>query len=394
MEDLLKPSFFYQTKNTWKTMVSTVLSATLPKTANTRLTRPVRFTMQHNQKIDPNGTLSCVYWNVTEWTVDGCELLQTNNSHTVCSCVHLSTFALIMQINPPTGDDTDPGMDLMNTIAVSVGLFFLSLTLLTFALCRRNPRVTNTALTNLCISLFLAHLLFLLTEKFLQYIQPQHVVCAVVAGVLHFLFLSAFVWMLIESVLLFVSVKNLTKIRSKQEVLSWKYVTVIGYVIPLIIVGVSVGLFADGYGSEKCWLKTDKGFLWSFLGPVCFILVANMILFVGILVLIISTLKRMKSETLKKPKSGQQLFKSVILKTMIQFYIVGCSWILGFFTDLSQVLEIIFLFFNSQQGTFIFIIHCALNQEVRKFYMKWWQTLRPARSPDATISVDATLSKC
>ena len=72
------------------------------------------------------------------------------------------------------------------------------------------------------------------------------------AGLLHFFFLSAFVWMFIEAFLLFLFVKNLTKIRSKQnDVLSWKYLIVIGYVIPLAVVGVSVGLFPDGYGSEK-----------------------------------------------------------------------------------------------------------------------------------------------
>ena len=72
------------------------------------------------------------------------------------------------------------------------------------------------------------------------------------AGVLHFLFLSAFMWMFFEAVLLLISVKNLTKIRSKQkEVLSWKCLIVIGYVIPLIVVGVSVGLFPDGYDTKK-----------------------------------------------------------------------------------------------------------------------------------------------
>ncbi|KAL6482075.1 hypothetical protein MHYP_G00101550 [Metynnis hypsauchen] len=368
ISSILKPTFFNTTKKTVKTMMSNVVSATLPKTTNTQLNTPVNFTLKH---------------------------IATNCSHTVCSCDHLSTFAVIMQTNPPTIDNSDPVMDLFNTVAVAVGLFFLSLTLLTFAFCRRNPRVTNIALTNLCISLLLAHLLFLLTQTFLQYIQPQQLVCAVLAGVLHFLFLSAFVWMFIEAVLLFISVKNLTKIRSKQkEVLSWKYLTVIGYVIPLTVVGVSVGLFPDGYGSKECWLKTDKGFFWSFLGPICFILAANTILFFVILVIILSTLKSMKSELLriKQAKSDQRLFKSVILKTMVQFCIVGCSWILGFFPNYSKVLDMLFLFFNSQQGTFIFLIHCALNQEVRQFYIKWWRVLRAAFKPHTRENGDTPIS--
>ncbi|KAL7845284.1 hypothetical protein AOLI_G00234760 [Acnodon oligacanthus] len=374
LSSLLDPSLFYTTANTVKTMVSNVVSATLPKTINTQLSTPVNFTLKHNEEIDPNAALSCVYWNDTHWVVDGCELLQTNSSHSVCSCVHLSTFALIMQTKPPEGDDdSDPLNETFTTVAVAVGLVFLSLAILTFAVCRRNPRVTNTAQINLCISLLLAHLLFLLTQKFLRYIQHQQLLCAVLAGVLHFLFLSAFVWMFIEAVLLFIAVKNLTKIKSNEEAGLWgKWLVVIGYAVPLAVVGMSAGLVQGGYGSKTCWLKRD--FLWSFLGPVSFILVANTILFIGIMIILFSILTNMKSEILRieRSESDLRLFKSVSLKAMIQFIILGCSWNLGFFTDNSKVLEIVFILLNSQQGTFIFLVHCVLNQEVSHhlFYFK------------------------
>ena len=78
---------------------------------------------------------------------------------------------------------SDPVIDLIGTIAVAVGLVFLSLALLTFFLCRRNPRVTNTARINLCISLLLALLLFLLTQKFLSNRHTQQVSKATIFGV-------------------------------------------------------------------------------------------------------------------------------------------------------------------------------------------------------------------
>ncbi|XP_036417472.1 adhesion G protein-coupled receptor E3-like [Colossoma macropomum] len=372
LSSILHPSLFNQTNDTVKTMMSAVISVTLPRTANQTLTTPVNFTMKHIAEIDPKGTLSCVYWKNTEWVEDGCSLLQTNNSHSVCSCVHLSTFALIMQTEALAGEDSDPVIDVLDTVAVAVGLVFLSLTLLTFALCHRNPRVTNTARINLCISLLLAHLLFLLTQKFLHNIRSQQLLCAVLAGMLHFFFLSAFVWMFIDAALLFISMKNLTKIRSNEKAgLLWKLLVVIGYAVPLFVVGVSAGVVPGGYGSERCWLKT--GFLWSFLGPVAFILTANTILFICILIIIISTLTNMKSKSLKikRPESEHRFIVSVALKTMIQFIILGCSWILGFFTQDSKALEIIFLFLNSQQGTFIFLVYCVLNQEVshHRFYL-------------------------
>lgn len=73
--------------------------------------------------------------------------------------------------------DDDPFLELMNAVAVSVGLVSLVLTILTLAVCQRGPKLTNAALLNLCISLFLAHLIFLLTDKYLNNIQNQ--VCAI-----------------------------------------------------------------------------------------------------------------------------------------------------------------------------------------------------------------------
>jgi len=57
-------------------------------------------------------------------------------------------------------------------------------------------------------------------------------------------------------------------------------------------------------------------------------------------------------------------------KTLAQFVVLGCSWILGFFTDGRKELEILFLILNSQQGTFIFLVYCVLNNEVRQVYGK------------------------
>ncbi|KAI4890194.1 hypothetical protein NFI96_031401 [Prochilodus magdalenae] len=268
---------------------------------------------------------------------------------------------------------TSRSLDTFNTVAMAVGLFFLTLALLTFAVCQRNPKTINTALINLCISLFLAHLLFLLTQKFLIDISINSLACRVMAGVLHFLFLSAFVWMFIEAVLLFIIVKNLTEIRARQEILSWKCLIVIGYVIPLFVVGVSAGLFPAGYGSEQCWLKSDKDFTWSFLAPVCLILGANTLLFIAIGFRMASTLKKLNNETLeiKVTRSDKNLIKSVMLKTLLQFVVIGCPWFLGFFTQNSEVMMVLFLIFNSQQGTFIFFVHCFLNYEIRQQYKKF-----------------------
>ncbi|XP_056089432.1 adhesion G protein-coupled receptor E3-like [Rhinichthys klamathensis goyatoka] len=369
LENLLKPDFFNTPNN--KTMMSTVILVTLPKTTKTELTKPVNFTLKHIRELDPNGSLSCVYWNASEWVVDGCSVLKTNSSFTVCSCVHLSTFALIMQspLNPPSSpkrEQSDSLLERLNLVCVIVGLVFFGLALLTFALCQWSPGVNNVARVNICITLLLAHLLFLLTQQFLSLIHPQQVLCDVISGVLHFLFLSGFVWMFIEAVLLFICVTNLSRISSKKrEVLSNGFLCVIGYTVALVVVSVSVGLVPKGYGSEHCWIEMDKGFIWSFLGPVGVILSMNMILFISIIIRLNSTLKNLNAEI-----SQMKQTKIMAFKTLAQFVVLGCSWILGFFVNGSEELEILFLILNSQQGTFIFLIYCVLNNEVRQQYRK------------------------
>ncbi|XP_065150565.1 adhesion G protein-coupled receptor E3-like [Paramisgurnus dabryanus] len=378
MEDLLKPDFFNTSDNTVKTMMSTVISATLPKTTNTTLTKPVNFTLKHIREINDSGNLSCVYWNISEWIVDGCSVVKTNRSFTVCSCIHLSTFALIMQTSSRSSEDNSQPMESMNLVFVIVGLVFTSLALLTFAFCRWKPGVNNVARINLCISLLSAHLLFLLTQRFLTLIKPHKELCAVISGALHFFFLSCFVWMFIEAVLLFINVKNLSQISSRQRVMLNKgFLIVIGYAIDFVIVGVSAGLVPEGYGSEKCWIKQEKGFIWSFLGPVCFILAINMILFISIFISVKLTLKNLNLDV-----SHIRQTKITIFKILSQFVIFGCPWILGFFIHYSKMFEFLFLILNSQQGTFIFLVFCVLNNEVRQQYVKWMRAVFPGLEPN------------
>ncbi|KAL6481976.1 hypothetical protein MHYP_G00100560 [Metynnis hypsauchen] len=331
--------------------------------------------------LDHEGSIACVTWKGDEWTTE-CPNIVFNTTHTAVSINDPGTFALIMQFNcSPRVISQD--LYLLNMVFVAVGLGFLSLTLLSFALFQ-SSKVNRMAQVNLSISLLLAQLLFLLTEQFLDKIYAIQLACKVVAGVLHFLFLSAFVWMFIDAALLFIFARNLTKIRTNQrEMLGWKCFTVIGYLIPLSIVGISLGIYPHGYGSKQCWLKMDKDFFWSFLGPVCCILGLNLILFFAIFFNVTFTLRNLNSEILQRKNTlaDKKVIQSVMLKTMTQFFILGCPWILGLFTCNNEVLEIIFLFLNSQQGTFIFLIHCVLNKEVREqCRMRFCLRKKPANS--------------
>ncbi|KAF5898380.1 adhesion G protein-coupled receptor E3-like, partial [Clarias magur] len=90
MIHILKPTLFKPNTSTHNIIMSTVVLALLLNTTNTELNKP---------ESEPEGILSCVDWNTNAWLGDNCEIIQTNKTHTVCSCDRLSTFALIMQID-------------------------------------------------------------------------------------------------------------------------------------------------------------------------------------------------------------------------------------------------------------------------------------------------------
>ncbi|KAF3846508.1 hypothetical protein F7725_003586 [Dissostichus mawsoni] len=286
-------------------MYSDVMTAILTSINNTNLTEPVNFTIQHKKTAPENGLMTCVYWeekteetigeNTMSWSVEGCWIAYTNENYTVCSCSHLSTFALIMQIG--------------------------------------------------------------------------ELACTVMAGLLHFLIVAGFVWMLLEALQLHLLVRRLTKVQVIQrDGLPRPILFVIGYGVPFVIVGVSAVIYSDGYGAtaaEVCWLSRTRNFYWALTGPVILILALNWILFLATLWSLRPTLVNMKSGVSQSKDTTLILFKIVA-----QFVILGCTWILGLYQS-NLFFQVLFIILNSQQGTFLFVVHCLLNKEVRDEYIKW-----------------------
>ncbi|XP_032906737.1 adhesion G protein-coupled receptor E1-like [Amblyraja radiata] len=64
-------------------------------------------------------------------------------------------------------------------------------------------------------------------------------------------------------------------------------------------------------------------------------------------------------------------------KTMVQFVVLGCSWVIGLFqlNEDTIVLSCIFMVVNGSQGVFIFLVHCLLNQQVRREYSNWFSRM-------------------
>lgn len=71
--------------------------------------------------------------------------------------------------------------------------------------------------------------------------------CRLVAVLLHYCFLAAFCWMSLEGVELYFLVVRVFQGQGLRKL----WLCLIGYGVPLIIVGISAGAYSKGYGREK-----------------------------------------------------------------------------------------------------------------------------------------------
>ncbi|XP_066548290.1 adhesion G protein-coupled receptor L2 isoform X5 [Amia ocellicauda] len=347
---------------------SHIIAASINKeSSRVFITDPVIFTLEHidtEQYFNSN----CSFWNYSErsmmgyWSTQGCRLVDANKTHTTCACSHLTNFAILMAHREVV--DKDGVHELLLTVITRVGivvsLVCLAISIFTFCFFRGLQSDRNTIHKNLCINLFIAELIFLIG---IDMTEPR-IGCSIIAGILHFFFLAAFAWMCLEGVQLYLMLVEVFESEYSRK----KYYYVSGYLVPAIVVGVSAAIDYRSYGTEKaCWLRVDNHFIWSFIGPVTFIIMLNLIF------LVITMYKMVKHSTSLKPDSSRlENIKSWVLGAFALLCLLGLTWSFGLFfiNESSMVMAYLFTIFNAFQGMFIFIFHCVLQKKVRKEYSK------------------------
>ncbi|XP_050819444.1 adhesion G protein-coupled receptor L2 isoform X11 [Gopherus flavomarginatus] len=372
---------------------SHVIAASINKeSSRVYLTDPVLFTLEH---IDPDNyfNANCSFWNYSErtmmgyWSTQGCKLIDTNKTHTSCACSHLTNFAILMAHREIVYKDGvhELLLTVITWVGIVISLVCLAICIFTFCFFRGLQSDRNTIHKNLCINLFIAEFIFLIGIDKTEY----KIACPIFAGLLHFFFLAAFAWMCLEGVQLYLMLVEVFESEYSRK----KYYYVAGYLFPATVVGVSAAIDYKSYGTEKaCWLHVDNYFIWSFIGPVTFIILLNLIF------LVITLCKMVKhSNTLKPDSSRLENIKSWVLGAFALLCLLGLTWSFGllFINEETVVMTYLFTVFNAFQGMFIFIFHCALQKKVRKEYGKCFRHSYccgglPTESPHNSVKASTT----
>uniref|UniRef100_A0A673VH87 Adhesion G protein-coupled receptor E2 n=1 Tax=Suricata suricatta TaxID=37032 RepID=A0A673VH87_SURSU len=360
-------------------LLSDVISAFISNKDTQSLSSPVTFIFSHHSVTPwPTQKVLCVFWERGQdgcghWSTTGCRTVATRDASTTCECTHLSSFAILMGHDDMQQED--PVLVVITYVGLGLSLLCLLLAALTFLLCKAIQNTSTSLHLQLSICLFLAHLLFLTAID-----QTKiKVLCAIIAGALHYLYLAAFTWMLLEGLHLFLTARNLTVVNySSMSRFMTKIMFPVGYGVPALIVAISAASRPHLYGTPaRCWLHTDRGFIWTFLGPVCTIFSINLVFF-----LMTFWIVKSKLSSLNRDVSTLRNTRMLTFKATAQLLILGCTWCLGILQvgPAAHVMAYLFTIINSLQGVFIFLVYCLLSQQVREQYRKWFRGARKSKA--------------
>ncbi|TWW61122.1 adhesion G-protein coupled receptor D1 isoform X1 [Takifugu flavidus] len=293
------------------------------------------------------------------WSNEGCVRSEGNMTYSVCLCNHLTNFAILMQVVPlklTTGHQV--ALTAIGYVGCSISIFCLAITLVTFAVLSSVSTIRNQRYhihANLSFAILVAEILLLISARF----DPGTLPCKIMAILLHFFFLSAFAWMLVEGLHLYSMVVKVFGSEGSKHF----YYYGIGWGSPLLICVVSMTSALHSYGEvDNCWLSLKNGAIWAFVAPAMFVIVVN----IGILISVTRIISRIGGESYKV-HGDTNTVKLTAKAVAVLLPILGISWIFGILAVNTHSLVFLYIFaiFNSLQGFFVFLFHCLLNSEVR-----------------------------
>ncbi|XP_036290192.2 adhesion G-protein coupled receptor D1, partial [Pipistrellus kuhlii] len=293
------------------------------------------------------------------WSSAGCVLAEGDLGYSVCRCSHLTNFAILMQVVPlQLTRGHQVALSSITYIGCSLSVLCLAGTLATFAMLSSVSTIRNQRYhihANLSFAVLVAQVLLLVSF----HCQPGTMPCRALAVLLHFFFLSAFAWMLVEGLHLYSMVIRVFGSEDSKH----RYYYGIGWGSPLLICVVSISCALDSYGTtNNCWLSLHSGAIWAFVAPALLVILVN----VGILVAVTRVISQISADNYQVHRDPSA-FRLTAKAVAVLLPILGTSWVFGVLAVNNQAVAFQYAFavLNSLQGFFIFLFHCLLNSEVR-----------------------------
>ncbi|XP_068590357.1 adhesion G-protein coupled receptor D2 isoform X2 [Cebidichthys violaceus] len=349
---------------------SSVISTTVMGD-NQPVSTAVRFQLQHRVQ-NPTGTVYdpvCAFWDFDLtpetggwWNTKGCDVVSKQYGYTVCSCNHTTNFALLLQVyEAQRSPENEKALQVLTFIGCGVSLCGLLFTFILFITLGIPKSDRTTVHKNLIVALGIAELLLMCSD----WASANESACFVVTALLHLFFMASFSWMLVEGLLLWSKVVSVNISEDRRMKLYY----IIGWGLPVLIVGVTLTVSVDEYkADDHCWLNVKTDTIWAFVGPVIFVLAVNIVVLCRVVMVTVSSARRRAKMLSPSSASKMQAFDltwAVTRPVLILLPVLGLTWLCGVLVHLSIVVAYIFIVLNALQGLYIFFVYAVYNSEVR-----------------------------
>ncbi|NWX35851.1 AGRG6 protein, partial [Notiomystis cincta] len=344
----------------------------------------VKVTIKHTIiQDDPKPT--CVFWDMNKnggnggWNPAGCHVgAESSENETVCLCSHLTHFGVLMDLQrtvPQMDSENSKVLTFITYIGCGISAIFSAATLLTYIAFEKLRRdYPSKILMNLSTALLFLNLTFLLDGWIASFDIDG--LCIAVAALLHFFLLATFTWMGLEAVHMYIALVKVFNTYIRRYILKF---CIIGWGLPALVIAIILasantnashiygkelyGRDATGQGGDEfCWIRNEVVFYVTCAGYFGIMFLMNVAMFIVVMVQICGRNGKRTNRSLKEEILRN--LRSVVSLT----FLLGMTWGFAFFAWGPLTLAFLYLFsiFNSLQGLFIFVFHCAMKENVQK----------------------------
>uniref|UniRef100_A0A8C2B5S8 Adhesion G-protein coupled receptor G6 n=1 Tax=Cyprinus carpio TaxID=7962 RepID=A0A8C2B5S8_CYPCA len=378
-----KTGLFQDRQSNGMSLNSYVVASSVGNFTIKNLQDPVKIEIAHLEyQRDPKRL--CVFWDFSlqndgGWNSEGCEVSpESNSNRTVCLCNHLTHFGILMDISGASAQIDEKNnrvLTFITYIGCGISAIFSAATLLTYIAFEKLRRdYPSKILMNLSTSLLFLNMVFLLDGWLASY--EIEGLCVTVAVFLHFFLLTSFTWMGLESIHMYIALVKVFNTYIRRYILKF---CLVGWGVPASIVGIVLavgknsygknyyGKGENGQGTEFCWIRSPVVFYVTCVGYFSMIFLMNVAMFIVVMIQICGRNGKRSNRTLREEILRN--LRSVVSLT----FLLGMTWGFAFFAwgPLSLAFMYLFSIFNSLQGLFIFVFHCALKENVQNQWRRY-----------------------
>ncbi|XP_062245861.1 adhesion G-protein coupled receptor G1-like [Platichthys flesus] len=364
-----------------------VLAVTAGSQPVGNLPQPIKLTFTQTRQMEYR---TCVFWQELDngtgiWSTYGCNTNDTG-AVVICSCNHLSFFAVLVNPNLSVDETHSMGLSYINYIGSALSVVFTVMSLIIY-ICLQQQRPEKVIGVHIQLSgaVLCLHLSFLLCSFWVWLINEDDEgwVCRFLGLFLHWSLMATFCWTALEGFHLYLLLVQVFNIYVRRYLLK---LSLVGWGLPTLIAVVCGSLDVYGKYSLKlsdakdqnstvqiCWMRSEftPNLVVHYITTVavpCMVILYNACM-LGLVVFKLwgvrgSSRDADSSRSWKKVNTGKRLWKDFVTVLGLSF-VLGLPWSLASATYISLPGIYLFTILNSLQGVFLFLWSLALTCKSR-----------------------------